>query len=191
MQDSEFLDKGTPHPIGQAIFVFAGGTSSTYAQFAEPFLSPKNPKTETDFRSAKGPDFLSRLRGTLDIPGLDLNVKFDPYGPVEAFPCEAAILLRRAGILSHQLRDKAPRLVDSTGALQVSPVVLCALLHTPGFLHGNRSFEALLDMSRLAGADTLTPSLLPSASHLELHANASYVSQLIATDYPYPPRRAT
>ena len=129
MQDSEFLDKGTPHPIGQAIFVFAGGTSSTYAQFAEPFLSPKNPKTETDFRSAKGPDFLSRLRGTLDIPGLDLNVKFDPYGPVEAFPCEAAILLRRAGILSHQLRDKAPRLVDSTGELQVSPVVLRLTAH--------------------------------------------------------------
>ena len=25
MQDGEFLDRGTPHPIGQAIFVFAGG----------------------------------------------------------------------------------------------------------------------------------------------------------------------
>ncbi len=188
MQDSEFLDDGTPHPIGQAIFVFAGGTCSTYGDFARPFLVPESDTVRDDFKAAKGPDFLSRLRGTLDIPGLDLNVEFDAYGPVDAFPCEAAILLRRAGILSHQLRDKAPRLVDSTGALQVSPVVLRALLHTPEFLHGNRSFEALLDMSRLSGADKLSPSLLPSASHIELHANSSYLAQLIATHYPYPPR---
>ncbi len=188
MQDSEFLDDGTPHPIGQAIFVFAGGTCSTYGEFAKPFLAPASDKLREDFKAAKGPDFLSRLRGTLDIPGLDLNVKFNAYGPVDSFPCEAAILLRRAGILSHQLREKASRLVDSTGALQVSPVVLRALLHTPEFLHGNRSFEALLDMSRLTGADKLTPSLLPSASHVELHANSSYLAQLIATHYPYPPR---
>lgn len=28
MQDAEFLDRGAPHPIGQAIFVFAGGTAA-------------------------------------------------------------------------------------------------------------------------------------------------------------------
>src|SRR5262249_10161510 len=29
MQDAEFIDRGTPHPIGQSIFVFAGGTCTS------------------------------------------------------------------------------------------------------------------------------------------------------------------
>ena len=190
MQDAEFLDNGTPHPIGQAIFVFAGGTCATYAEFAEPCLAPlfgneEVQKKKDAFKAAKGPDFLSRLRGTLDIPGLDLQSAFDPYGPVEAFPCEAAILLRRAGILAHQLGEKAPQLRNSAGALQVSPIVLRSLLHLPKFVHGNRSFEAMLDMSRLAGSEKFTPSLLPSPSHAELHADPIPMCQLLSTDYPF------
>lgn len=185
MQDGEFLDRGAPHPIGPAIFVFAGGTCSTYAQFAEPFLNERS-RRRAAFKSAKGPDFLSRLRGTLDIPGLNLNVPFDAYGPVDAFPSVPAILLRRAGILAFQLGEKAPQLRDTSRAFQVSPVVLRALLHLPQFEHGNRSFEAMLDMSHLAGASKFTPALLPSPSHAGLHADPLHFSQLLATDYPFP-----
>jgi hypothetical protein len=186
MQDAEFLDRGTPHPIGQAIFVFAGGTCATYAEFARPFLQPNDAHREA-FKLAKGPDFLSRLRATLDIPGLDLDAPFDAYGPVEAFPCEAAILLRRAGILAHQLREKAPQLRDSGGALRISPAVLRGLLHLPKFLHGNRSFEALLELSRLTGNDHLQPWMLPSASQAALHANPLHLNQHVATEFPFPP----
>jgi len=187
MQDGQFLDRGAPHPIGPAIFVFAGGTCGTYAEFAKPFMdTTAEEPVRQKFKAAKGPDFLSRLRGTLDIPGLDLNAPFDPYGSVDAFPCEAAILLRRAGILAHQLKEKAPHLLDSSQALQVSPVVLRALLHMPQFEHGNRSFEALLDMSRLPGNRKFTPSLLPASGHVGLHANPQHFSQLLATDYPFP-----
>lgn len=190
MQDAEFLDNGTPHPIGQAVFVFAGGTCSTYAEFAAPFLAPSSEdktvqRARDDFKAVKGPDFLSRLRGTLDIPGLDLNSPFDAYGPVEAFPCKSAILLRRAGILAHQLGEKAPQLRNSVEALRVSPVVLRSLLHLPKFVHGNRSFEALLDMSSLAGSAKFTPSLLPSSSHSMLHADSVQMSQLLRTEYPF------
>lgn len=190
MQDAEFLDNGTPHPIGQAIFVFAGGTCATYADFAAPFLASLSDdddvqKKRDAFKAAKGPDFLSRLRGTLDIPGLDLQSEFDPYGPVEAFPCEAAILLRRAGILAHQLGEKAPQLRNSAGTLQVSPIVLRSLLHLPNFVHGNRSFEALLDMSNLADSKKFTPSLLPSPAHAELHADSIPMRQLLRTEYPF------
>jgi hypothetical protein len=189
MQDGEFLDRGTPHPIGQSIFVFAGGTSNTYAKFAEPFFNnAADGKPFQAFKSAKGPDFLSRLRGTLDVPGLDLDTPFDAYGPVDAFPCEAAILLRRAGILAHQLEEKAPRLCDSTKALRISRTVLRALLHLPKFEHGNRSLEALLDMSHLPDASQFTPALLPCPAQTSLHANSLYLSQLLATEYPYPPQ---
>lgn len=190
MQDAEFLDNGVPHPIGQAIFVFAGGTCSTYSEFAAPFFSQPTDieamKLKDAFKAAKGPDFLSRLRGTLDIPGLDLNARFDPFGPVEAIPCEAAILLRRAGILAHQLGEKAPQMRNAAKALQISPVVLRALLHLPKFVHGNRSFEALLDMSNLTGSTNYAPSLLPAPSHSELHADSVQLSQLLRTEYPFP-----
>jgi hypothetical protein len=188
MQDAEFLDRGTPHPIGQSIFVFAGGTCNTYAEFAEPFLNPQADRKKIEaFKLAKGPDFLSRLRGTLDVPSLDLDTPFDSYGPVEAFSCEAAILLRRAGILAFQLGEKAPHLADSSKALRVSKTVLRAMLHLPRFEHGNRSFEALLDMSHLPDAEKFTPALLPCPAQTSLHANSLYLSQLLATEYPYPP----
>ena len=191
MQDAEFLDRGTPHPIGQSIFVFAGGTRCTYAEFAEPFhiKGEDEPavRRRNEFKNAKGTDFLSRLRGTLDIPGLDLNPRFDPYGPTEAFPCEAAILLRRAGILAFQLGEKFPHLQDASRAFRISSGVVRALLHLPQFEHGNRSFEALLDMSHPAGAKRFTPSLLPACGHTDLHAEATHLTQLLATEYPFPP----
>ena len=209
MQDAEFLDRGTPHPIGQSIFVFAGGTRNTYAEFAKPFNDmnelgeksdaakkpPGDPallergkqatKLFEEFKNVKGPDFLSRLRGSLDIPGLDLNPKFDAYGPTSAFPCEAAILLRRAGILAFQVAEKAPHLVNADKSLNISAPVIRALLHLPKFEHGNRSFEALFDMSHLVGETKFTPSLLPASGHTGLHANAAHLGQLLATDYPF------
>ncbi len=190
MQDGEFLDKGYPHPIGQAIFIFAGGTCSTYAEFAKPFLTPivngePNPKHQ-QFKDCKGPDFLSRLRGTLDIPGLELYSDFDAYGPTEYFPCQAAILLRRAGILAHQISEKAPRLKNASGGLEVHSVVLRTLLHLPNFLHGNRSFEALIDMSSLTAATQFLPSHLPSSTAVQLHANSLQLTQMMATEYPFP-----
>ncbi len=198
MQDGEFLDRGTQHPIGQAIFVFAGGTCDTFQQFAA-----RAGMDDDKFKAAKGPDFLSRLRGALDIPSLNFLAPreprpdadkdkpatrnaFNPYASVENFPCYAAILLRRAGALAFQLGKKAGALKDSTGKLRVRPEVLRALLHLPDFLHGNRSFEALLDMSRLQGSDNFNPSLLPPAVNTVLHANPAHIEQLVATEYPFP-----
>lgn len=199
MQDGEFLDRGAPHPIGQAIFVFAGGTCATFQEFA------KHPGMDAErFKSSKGPDFLSRLRATLDIPSINFMTArgpdpaagalqstlppdtFDPYGPIEAFPSKAAILLRRAGILAFSLKGKAPSLVQADGSLAISDSVLRALLWMPRFEHGNRSFDALLDMSHLAGAHKYTPSLLPAAFQLPLHGDASNFNQLVATEFPFP-----
>ncbi|MCA9053972.1 MAG: AAA family ATPase, partial [Planctomycetaceae bacterium] len=181
MQDGEFLDKGEIHPIGPAIFIFAGGTSSTYAEFARPLTLPSDDPEWKRFRTVKAPDFLSRLRGALDIPGLDLNAPYDPYGPAENLPSREAVLLRRAMILAHQVKTKAAHLLDSNGTLQISDAALSALIQLPGFVHGNRSFEAILDMSRLTDADRLQPSCFPADSHVELHANPGHLNQLLGT----------
>jgi hypothetical protein len=201
MQDGKFLDRGAPHPIGQAIFVFAGGTCATYQEFKNhPGIN------ETAFKQRKGPDFLSRLRATLDIPSLNLLTgccpipdqkqpdhpaiqppgTFDPFGPIEALPCEAAILLRRAAILNFNLKTKAPGLVRANESLAVDSAVLRALLFLPSFEHGNRSFEALMDMSHLVDANNFSPSLLPATFQLPLHADAKHFGQLINVDFPFP-----
>ncbi len=195
MQDGMFLDRGALHPIGQAIFIFAGGTCDTYDDFAQ---NPSDQWSE-EFKAAKGPDFLSRLRGALDVPSLNFTQPqeprdpptpntFDPHGPAEALPCEAAILLRRAGVLAYQLGRKAPALKDAKGAFRVRPEVLRAFLYIPIFRHGNRSLEALLDMSRLYGNSVYVPSLLPSPGNADMHADAGHLAQLIGTGYPFPDR---
>lgn len=188
MQDGEFTDHGTPHPIGKAIFVFAGGTCASYAEFARPgaIQDPEDPAA-VQYKKVKGPDFLSRLRATLDIPGLDLETDFDPFGPAEALPSQPAILLRRANIFAFQVKEKFPHLRDASGALKISKPVLRALLNIPKFVHGNRSFEAILDMSHVQGAERFTPALLPACGHTALHANDAHLCQLLTTDYPFPP----
>ena len=201
MQDGKFLDREAPHPIGQAIFVFAGGTCATFREFsAHPGMEA------TSFSQRKGPDFLSRLRATLDIPSLNLLTAyapsdypqrgdkkpaqpaetFNPFGPIESLPCEAAILLRRAAILSFNLAQKAPGIIRPDESLNVDPAVLRALLFLPSFEHGNRSFEALMDMSHLAGVNKLTPSLLPAEFQVPLHANAAHFLQLVGALLPFP-----
>ena len=199
MQDGQFLDRGAPHPIGQAIFVFAGGTSDTYRKFAHHCGEGME-----EFRKKKGPDFLSRLRATLDIPSLNIMVAhspvpcknkstdplvqpegtFDPFGPIESLPCDAAIWLRRATILNFNLKKKAPKLLRSDKSLGVHPSVLSALLFMPSFQHGNRSFEALLDMSHLGDSDMFYPSMLPAVFQLPLHVDAAHFGQLIDVSYP-------
>ena len=61
MQDGKFQEGQINHPIGRAIFVFAGGTSSSMAEFDK--------GTEENFKSAKGPDFVSRLKGYINVLG--------------------------------------------------------------------------------------------------------------------------
>ncbi len=197
MQDGKFLDEGGLHPIGQAIFIFAGGTSDTYSDFAH----RQSEEEQEGFKKAKGPDFLSRLRGALNIPSLNFLQPagpatekaprkpgtFDAYGPIESLPCSAAVLLRRAGVLAYQAGKKAPTLKGPNGRLRIRPEVVRAFLYLPEFEHGNRSLEALLDMSQLVDARNFTASLLPSGSSTSLHANPEFLTQLITTDFPFSP----
>ncbi|CAH0016461.1 unnamed protein product [Clonostachys rhizophaga] len=70
MQDNMFREDGYEHPLGGAVFIFIGGTSSTFAEFSrhlDPVSLNDDCKCEDDernqFIAMKGPDFLSRLRG--------------------------------------------------------------------------------------------------------------------------------
>ncbi len=66
MQDGQFLDKGHVHGLNRAIFLFTGGVYSTFKEFNEA-LENDNEKR----KSAKLEDFISRLKGHLDIQSIN------------------------------------------------------------------------------------------------------------------------
>lgn len=72
MQDGKFLDHGKMHPLGAAVFVFIGGTSRDYNEFA----------THATKTAAKGRDFVSRLLGYVNIRGPDRYQKNDRLYPI-------------------------------------------------------------------------------------------------------------
>jgi hypothetical protein len=156
MQDGTFHEGGAFHPLGPAIFVFAGGTAASL----EDFQRSDDPRAD---REAKKPDFVSRLRGFVDI-----------LGPNRTDSDDRAYLLRRALLLHSLILRKAPQLAARRRGvvrLRVAPDVLRAFLLVDHFRHGARSMEALLDMSALAGKLQFERSSLPPRSLLALHVD--------------------
>lgn len=220
MQDGVFADGLFTHDIGKAIFVFAGGTADTYAEFAAgaarqdarvttptevadqianlelargqaakgieqgvagvavelqrnitakdsaaQILSNNGASEKEDSKSVKLPDFVSRLRGHVDVFGLD-----PPFN---------TNLLRRALILRSNILKKFPSLVDGSSTLRINEGVLRAFLQVPEYSHGARSLEAILDMSQLVGKQEFDPSRLPPLRNLNLHVDGDAFTALV------------
>jgi hypothetical protein len=159
MQDGVFQDGQLTHPIGPAVFVFAGGTRARMQDFAEPVTD--------QFRAAKGPDFVSRLKGYVNVrgpnPACDDRVA-DPY-----------YLIRRAVLLRSLLLAGARQLFrfhDGAEVLDIDTGVLRGLLLTKTYRHGARSMESVIAMSTLSGGTRFERSDLPSEAQLDLHVEA-------------------
>lgn len=169
MQDGKFKDQSGEHPIGKCVMVFAGGTSPTFDDFCSPMLDET--KLE-EFKNIKGPDFVSRLRGTINILGPNPANSNDP-----SLSRDKNYILRRALLLRSLLERK---LKVKSGAMPISSDVLDAMLLTPKFKHGARSMEAILDMSTIDGA--WEPASLPFYTQLSLHVDADAFLRLVLKD---------
>ena len=173
MQDGEFQESGVTHPIGHSIFVFAGGTAETEAAFGA------NLKEDV-WKAVKGPDFRSRLRGFLNIPGLSLPPKGKDLEDVPEPDLHCRV--RRAILLRSQLNDRAKHLFekpDGAGTLGIDVGVLRAFLKIPKFNHSARSMEAILAMSVLSGRRVFERSCLPSVEQLNLHVNGAKFLEIV------------
>jgi RyR domain len=160
MYDAEYMINGAIHRLGRTIFVFAGGTSSSYQAFAHQTESRAN---------LKGPDFTSRLRGFLNIRGIDPSNSeiSDEMKPSDELK-DSTYLIRRAILLRSLLEGGYTGLLNSaTGQANVSPGVVGALLYGGGYRHGARSLEAILAMSDLRKATFFSVAQLPSRDLLE------------------------
>jgi hypothetical protein len=164
MQDGKFQEGQVIHPIGKSVFVFAGGTSHSMEAFGQGL-------DEEQLRVVKLPDFVSRLKGFLNILGQDRRVSNSEAGEAgdPSYVIRRAILLR-----SILLGDRSLRLVhneDGKKTLSIDRGVLRAFLLTRAYKHGARSMKAIVAMSRLAGRANFERSSLPSESQLDLHVD--------------------
>ena len=163
MQDGVFKEDDAMRPIGKAVFVFAGGTRPTYREFA----------AQEGLAEAKGTDFISRLRGYVDILGPDP----DP-DPVRK---DVFFIIRRAMVLRNLLKSY-DKLMDAKGRPRMDEGVLRAFLKIPFYKHGTRSMQAILQMSMLQERGRLEPSALPPVQQLQLHVDADGFMRLVLRD---------
>jgi hypothetical protein len=174
MQDGKFMQDGHSYFIGRAIFIFAGGTSHSMANFQK--------KAEGDTQG-KALDFLSRLRGYIDIIGLNREC---PTGKghyeevskkyrvitgedckkcsfTEKNICSCSHFLRRATLLRSMLEKKLDINEENKNEkIQIDENSLNKLITEGDYLHGARSLEAIIQMSAITPKRKITLSCINS-----------------------------
>ena len=177
MQDASFRSGGVVHPFGRAIFVFAGGTAYDYASFDR---SNASKAVRERFVQAKGPDFIGRLRGFVNVKGPN------PVGTANApgrtgtsqQSADVAYLIRRGIMLRVALEQCCPQIIDpKSGVAAVSAGVVRGFLRAKRYLHEARSLSSIVSMStpskgRFGAAD------LPPQELLELHVSPDFLTHV-------------
>lgn len=175
MQDGVFKEGELLHPLGKSIFVFAGGTSHTFEAFNEPDKYP-SAHTKGEYIQQKGVDFVSRLRGFINIQGCNPKT---PGSPDD----DPAYIIRRA-MLIRSVLSKEIRSFDDPN-FEIDPGVVNALLRIPEYKHGVRSIQAIFQMSMLEGERKFGKSAVPSIHQLNLHIDGVMFYQLMLQNVLY------
>jgi len=187
MQDGEFQEGQLTHNIGKSIFVFAGGTCSCMEEFEE--------KAHTAV-SEKGPDFLSRIKGFINVMGpnpvlayankkaskLNLDDEISQLNLAEM--ADPEYIIRRAILINSLLRIGYKQLFKND-VLQIDDGVLHAFLLVPKFKHGTRSMETIFKTSQLFGKDKYHRSDLPPESQINLHVDKHQFYELMSQQLIY------
>ena len=163
MQDGKFQNRDAE--IGPAIFVFAGGVYTSFERFDPTTDSTFDNLRELDeykhrlkgFVEQKGPDFISRLRGRINV--LEIN---DAQGRVKHF-IRRAMQLR--GLLAKNGR------VDNNGQARINDAIVYALLTVDRYRHGVRSMQAIVEMCAPI-YDRIEIASLPPRAQLNMHVDA-------------------
>lgn len=181
MQDGRFQDGQQSYSVGKCIFVFAGGTAPCFGQFGV-FSGAGREASDQAFRLAKGPDFKSRLHGSLDVMGPNPRERWVPEpggGRWEADPGDLAYPLRRALLLRGQLG------LGPSAHLAIDRGLLGALLEIPRYEHGSRSFERVVYHLRHGARDGVyRRSDLPAPALLVGHVDGGELIRLAGRALP-------
>jgi hypothetical protein len=184
MQDGEFQEGQLTHNIGKSIFVFAGGTCSCMEEFEEKAHLAK---------AEKGPDFLSRIKGFLNVMGPNPLVPYckvgtdsqdttDEMAQIDSFENSDPEYIIRRAILINSLLQIGYRHLFEDGILQIDDGVLNAFLMVPRYKHGTRSLETIFKTSQLFGKRKYNRSDLPPESQLDLHVDGQQFFELLTQE---------
>lgn len=159
MQDGEFYDASGKNRLGKCIMVFAGGTASFLREF-------QKFEDAALFRAQKGPDFVSRIKGSIDIAG-----------PNPRSSSEKSYILRRA-LLLRSFCERHPLLDAKHNNDFIDENIIRAMLLVPTYKYGARSMETILKQSRISGRKWL-PAALPLEDQLTAHVNVRAFTDLL------------
>jgi len=174
MQDGLFQEDQLTHPIGSSIFVFAGGTATSKDDFVKPPVTGETQMTEAERKALKVPDFISRLKGFLNVTGPNRrDSSGDPHYLIRRAVVLRSMLLRHFPDLFRKDPDKS--LKDGRRSiLRIAPGVLHGFLNTGRYVHGARSLESVIAMSALGGRKRFLSSSLPPEAQLTLHVELPF-----------------
>ena len=193
MQDGVFQEGQQTHPIGQCIFIMAGATSFTYETFGP--VNPKNAKglsddklvtverSWEDFKLKKGPDFITRLSGYLNVLGPNRRQALKTeHGPREWEDDHADLCcpIRRALFIRSQFD------LEDGQQLHIDAGVLRALLEIKEYKAGSRSLEFLCQYLKTHARHGVPHrSHLPGFGLLEMHVDAREFWEICEFQNPY------
>jgi hypothetical protein len=166
MQDGEFKAGESIYRIGRAIFVFAGGRFKSWDEFHKAVM------TNDVLKNLKGPDFVSRLRGHLDIKTINCRGK--------AKTVDGVLMFRRAVLLRSLLEHCLPQIIDNLKEARIAANVVRAFLRVTHYVHEARSMQAIIEMSRPSPLRRFEQSSLPAVNQLRMHVNAKQFCRLLA-----------
>lgn len=163
MQDGRFQEGQLSHPVGKCIFVFAGGTSYDMEHFGP---DEEDKDDYKKFKLKKGPDFISRLSGYLNVLGPNHRQVFneetkkweDDLSDI-CFPIRRALLIR-ANLGKKDGQD-----------IEIDSGLLSALIELGRYKHGARSLEKILSQIKQPDGSGLRRSDLPPDEVVSLHAD--------------------
>jgi hypothetical protein len=178
MQDGTFKAGESMYRIGRAIFVFAGGVSKSWSEFCG---ATRNPEDENKFRRAKGTDFVSRLRGYLDIASINSTEDGESTKLGAAGNGVSALLMfRRAILLRSLLEDNLSEIIDGNSKeAKIDEAVVSAFLQIKKYQHESRSMQAIIEMSRVSPRVAFQRSSLPASDQLAMHVDAGEFYKLM------------
>jgi len=125
---------------------------------------------DSERQAAKLPDFISRLKGFLNILGPNPQENKNSHNQIK----DPYYIIRRAIILRSIFERSAPQLLHHYKGKEIASIdegVLRAFLFTKEYKHGARSMEAIVAISQLSGKTSFEPSSLPSEAQLNLHVD--------------------
>jgi hypothetical protein len=177
MQDGTFIgERGHLHQIGKAVFIFAGGLYESMTDFrdgiqvGETKEKIKNyDKRKSDLRECKQPDFVSRIRGFINVAG-----------PNKRRDGGMLHYLRRATLLRTTLVKKFN--VGKDDFIDIDDRVLSAFINVETYHNNTRSMQSILELSSCPSNGKLGASDIYVDDTLDLYVSSDFAGYLRGDD---------